>query len=450
MAHRSTTRSFRETLQYTEQWFNRLILGGYWALGLPQQIRDNMRWYWFDGLFAAASDNVYATYLTVYLVTLGATKVQIGLMSSLQMLAAAAMLIPGALLAERVGGRRKEITALTGGGISRLMFLLLAAAPLIFGPSAVIWACIVMAVTREGFGHLGFPGWVAMTGDIVPPEGRGRYFGSRFFVMGVATMATALIFGALITAAGQPLGYEIAFAAAFLISAVSTYCFIRVHDPAADQPKRTQPPLALRGLWASMRQHPAFVILLITTAIWNFALFTAGPFFTVYLVENLKATAAMVGITSAAQQLTTLLLQRWWGDLTDRWGPRRVQMLSMLTIPIVPLLWTLAGAAWHIIGVNMVAGALWSGYTLASFSFLLHLAPETERARYSALYQLTVTLASAGGAAFGSLLITMVSFKGVFVASAVGRMIAALLFVRLLRDHHIDEREMPAEQVTGG
>src|SRR5690349_18116253 len=133
-------RSLPETWQYSQQWFNRLILGGYWALGLPQQIRDNMRWYWYDGLFAAASDNVYVTYLTVYLVTLGASKVQIGLMSSLSSLAAALMLIPGALLAERLGRRRKEITAISGGGISRLMFLLLALAPLLFGPSALIWA----------------------------------------------------------------------------------------------------------------------------------------------------------------------------------------------------------------------------------------------------------------------------------------------------------------------
>ena len=46
------SRSPREIWLYTQQWFNRLMVGGAWGLGLPLEIRQNLRWFWMDGLFA--------------------------------------------------------------------------------------------------------------------------------------------------------------------------------------------------------------------------------------------------------------------------------------------------------------------------------------------------------------------------------------------------------------
>jgi hypothetical protein len=48
-----------------------LTIGGDWALALPSIVQKNLRWYWFDGLFSAANDNIYLTYLTVYILRWG-------------------------------------------------------------------------------------------------------------------------------------------------------------------------------------------------------------------------------------------------------------------------------------------------------------------------------------------------------------------------------------------
>src|SRR5947207_1078252 len=108
------------------------MVGGAWGLGLPLEIRQNLRWFWMDGLFAAASDNVYGTYIAIYILALGASRAQIGLMSSLSSLSSAILLIPGALLVERLG-RRKQITLASGGSAARLLLLMLAVAPLMWG-----------------------------------------------------------------------------------------------------------------------------------------------------------------------------------------------------------------------------------------------------------------------------------------------------------------------------
>ena len=63
------TRLLRESLRSS---FIRLATGGDWANSQSESTRRNLIWFWLDGLFASASDNIVVTYLVVYLVTLGA------------------------------------------------------------------------------------------------------------------------------------------------------------------------------------------------------------------------------------------------------------------------------------------------------------------------------------------------------------------------------------------
>ena len=79
----------------TRQSFMRLTIGGDWALVLPRAVKRNLRWYWFDGLFSAASDNILLTYLSIYVLALGATRSQVGLMSALSSSPVCVSLLPG-------------------------------------------------------------------------------------------------------------------------------------------------------------------------------------------------------------------------------------------------------------------------------------------------------------------------------------------------------------------
>jgi MFS family permease len=408
---------------------SRITLGGEWVVALTDEVKQNLRWFWFDGLFAAASDNIILTYLVLYLLSLGASGTQIGLMSSFSSLTAALLLLPGAFLVERFG-RRKQITLTSGGGLARLVVLMLALLPLFLGNECLVIVAIALSVTRDALNNLSFPAWMSLTGDIVPLEIRGRYFGSRNFIMGIAGMVTILLVGEWITRTEKPLGYQLAIGLAFLLGLASTYSFSRLKDPADLQPSMQPPSLSLPRLLRDVRTHPIFLSLCATGFLWNFSINVAGPFFSVYMVQDLKATATMVGISSIVGNFCRLIVQRKVGELTDRWGPRRVQLISMIFIPIVPTLWAFSTAMWQIYLIEILAGILWGAFNLAAFNFLLSLIPEDQRARYSALYQITVTLALAAGAALGSWVITLWGYRGVFLFSAIGRFIAALFFAR--------------------
>jgi MFS family permease len=406
--------------------------GGEWALPLAAQIKHNLTWFFFDGLFASASDNIIITYVTLYILALGATSAQVGLMSSFSSLASALLLLPGAFLVERYG-RRKEFTMAFGGGVARLAILVMALLPFFIGTSAIVWVAIALSVTRDSFGNLSFPGWVSVTADIVPMEGRGRFFASRNFIMGLTGMLAILLVGELITRTTIPLGYQIALGLAFVLGMASTFSFGHMHDPKGSlAPAQPAGSLSPRTILREMIAHPYFLALSLVMAFWNFSLNIAGPFFNVYMVENLKFTASMVGIVSIVSSVTGLLIQRRIGHLSDRWGPRKVQMIFMFLIPFMPFAWLFVTQFWHVILLNSFSGVLWGAFNLVSFNFLLSLTPDAQRARFSAFYQILVMLALAGGAAVGAWVVTSWGYQAIFLCSAIGRMAAAVLFVRFV------------------
>ncbi|HVN55432.1 MAG TPA: MFS transporter [Anaerolineaceae bacterium] len=438
---------FSDLLQRARRSFVYFATGGDWAIALPDKIHRNLVWFWFDGFFAAACDNIALTYLAVYLLALGATQTQIGVLSSLSSLVAALMLFPGAMLVERIG-RRKHL-AVTGGVGARLVLGILAALPLFLSGPTLVTVAIGVSLLRDGFANLGFPAWMAITADIVPLAGRGRYFASRNFVMGVAGMVTTLGIGFFIARTASPGGYQIALVIALILGSGSTFCFAHLKDSNPKASGGAISSFKFHDLYSELVSNRAFLILIGTTALWNLALNVAGPFFTVYLVKNLHADAAMVGMTSIATSLGTLLSQRKLGELADRWGARKLQVVCELVIPVLPILWALVNASWQIIPINVLSGVLWAGYNLSSFNYLLELAPPEKRARYSALFQFTVTISLALGAALGSVIVTFWGFIAVFLGSAIGRIIAAGLFARLSSQVRQELRPAAAQNQTG-
>ncbi len=414
--------------------FTRLfITGGDWANALPAESRRNLYRYWFDGLFAAASDTVPVNYLTLYLLAMGATGAQVGWFSSLSSLAAAVALLPGAFIVEKYG-RRKEVAVVFGGLLARILLLTMALAPLPLSGQPLIWLVITLGTLRSAAGNLAFPAWMSLTGDIVPMEGRGRYFGSRNFVMVIAGIVVTYLIGELITRVESLQGYQLALGLSFLTGLVSTWFFWSIKDSAGEQPVQSEMKLSVAEIWQGFRASPFFLQFCIATAVWNFSLNVAGPFFNVYMAQDLSFTAAMIGITAIATNVTRLLTQRKLGELADRWGAGRLQMMSMFLIPFLPIAWIFARELWHVVVINSFGGVFWGAFELASFNFLLVFMPENMRARYSAIFQVVVTISLAGGAALGGALIDSAwGYTGVFITSSLGRFAAAFMFLALMR-----------------
>ncbi|MFW5713270.1 MAG: MFS transporter, partial [Brevefilum sp.] len=220
------------------------------------------------------------------------------------------------------------------------------------------------------------------------------------------------------------------FIFAVVFGVISMSFFSRIRDPYKEEETIHQVQSSLRTILSSLKGQQQFILFCVFTAVWNFSINIAGPFFNVFMVDTLNFTAAMIGVTTVANTVANLVIQRRVGALADRFGNRNVAIFFLMAIPFLPLLWGLwVRAYWQAILIQVFGGIFWGAYNLASFNNLLQQIPEKQRARFSAFYQIIVTLSLAGGAALGSFLIPQINFQGVALTSSAGRWLAGLFFI---------------------
>jgi MFS family permease len=402
----------------------------------PLTIRQvgNLRHFWLDGIFAASSESFYLAFIPLFALAYGATNQQVGWITAIGNLAGAAALFPGARLMEKTGNR-KAIVLWSGGGVARLMLLLLACIPLFsLPPHVAIIAITLLNGVRAFAANFGNPAWTAMVADIVPEFMRGRYFSVRNLTMGLATLVFSVTAGWLIRTGNQwqvnpYLGYQLSFMLAFLLGLASTYQFARLREPHSS--RHNEHVRQTGSLRDAIRSSPGYLGFLISGFVWNFALQVAAPFFNVYLVTQLGANAGTVGLFASISSLSAMVGQLLFGKVLERRGAVFLQLVTGFPISLLPVMWIFYTEAWQAGVNNLFGGFLWAGFSLANFNLLLQVTPDVGRARAVALYQTGVFASAFLGPLVGGFLADTVSFQSIFLLSGAGRLTAMLIFLAL-------------------
>ena len=390
-----------------------------------------MRNLWWDGFFAESSEVIWLQYFTLYALALGAGTSLIGVLAAVGSLLAALSMWPGAFFAEKTK-QYKFIVLLTGGGLGRLAFLILVAIPWI-GTGSIALALVFLVATLRGFfGSVAMPAWNAFAGQFVPVQLRGRYFASRNFARQAAGLAVAPLVGFAIYRIGSLEGWQVAWLMAFVMGMGASGFFLRIPREAG-MPLRESKPESPDQAASALRDRN-FLWFVAASGFFHLSVMLAGPFFSVYLVKELGASMLWVGITAAAMPLAGMITQPVLGKLNDQLGAKWLLVASGLTIPILPWFWIIAAEPWHIVFLNLVAGALWSANLLGTFNLVLTLAPPQKRPSYSGLHQGMVFFASFLGPLAGGFLIGVVGFQTIFFLSGAGRLVATIVLWRSVSD----------------
>ena len=393
--------------------------------------RQGRRLFWWEGLTSNVSESFVTNFVNPFALALGASNTQIGWLSALSNLTSALALFPGAQWAERTG-QHKRIAVLAGGVGGRLLLLAIALSPLIFRGQAAIYAFIALVALRAFLSQLGYPAWSTFVADLVPPSIRGRYFSSRNIALAIGALVFTPLAGRLADAFGVPRGYQVSFFAAGLIGFAATVLFARIPEPR-QAPAAAVSRTKQASIRTVLRDNPRFAAFTGVAFLWNLALMIAGPFFSVYLVRTLGASPTQIGLLAAVNSAGNIVGQRIWGRLNDRRGATWVMRLTGLLIPAIPLLWSFAPNPWYLLPVETFSGFMWAGYSLANFNLMLHLAPPAVRARYTAIYQVSVFGAAFIGPLLGSVLANAFDIRPLLWLSCAGRIVASVLFMITVR-----------------
>lgn len=391
-----------------------------------------MRWLFVDTLLSQASASFSEDFVAVFALALGATADRIGALLGVANLFGMIAYLPGAVVSGRSRTRKPFVMA-TGGGLARVAILGLALVPVVARqPAAALALVLVLRSVTVFMNSAATPAATALMADLVPAAARGRFFAGRNAAAGVVAIVVSPIAGfvaaSLNARAGDGgRGYQAAFVVSCVLGLLATLSYARIPEP----PSRRDPRQAggLRRVPGLLARDPGFSWFAASGLLWSLALNVATPFYNLFLVQELRGTAADIGVNTGITSAATLVGLLVFGALADRRGNRRLFVVLGLLVPLSPMLWMFVHRPQHLYPVYIVSGFLWSGYNLAAFNLLLESAPAGDRESAVALYSTVVAAGAVAGPFLGGMLIPALGYRLTFLVSGAGRLAASLLYI---------------------
>jgi MFS family permease len=382
------------------------------------------------------------TYLPVFLARLGATPTVMGLLTSGQFLIGTLAYIPGGAYAERHTDqvRLANITSI----ITRSAYLLIALLPLLFSLSDVPAAAIIVWALAGIPTAVFTPSFFTVVQQAVPLRWRAQFLGFRWAAMTTVSAISIPLFGVFLDHTPFVPGYQVVFMISFVAALLHMVNFGRVRvPPFVRQRTADQVP---RGLLAQARQflHPfaasrLFVRYSLATVGFRLALYLPYSLYSIYWVDNLHATDTVIGLRGGVGYALLAVGYIVWGRLANRWGDRRVLLVSGLGFGLYPLLTALVPSMEWLPLAAAIWGLTGSGLDIGLFGMMMALSPEDKRPRFIAATYVLSSATSFVGPLLGAALAGSLGVRGALLLGGALQIASALLFLRLPCREEISE-----------
>jgi MFS family permease len=392
--------------------------------GKKIDVRTSLRASFKDGIFAALMGGVTEHYATPLALFLGATVLQIGLVSALPNFLSSLSQFFAVRVIYWVGGRRKLLVRLVFSQASLLLGIAVLAASM--APNRIEWFLVLLTLAAL-CGGLAGPAWGSLMSDYIPARKRGQYFGWRNSVLGAVSVGSVCAAGVLLYLFKQ-LGYGGGFVVLFCLAALARYgsaYFIKHMD---EPPHKKDPASDFTFLMFIARFRESNYLKFVTfAASLNFASFLAAPFFTVFMLRDLQFDYLTYMELHVSSALVTLVALPLWGRHADLVGNVRVLRLSSFFAVLIPIFWLVSHNPVYLTLVQMCAGFAWSGVTLSTSNFIYDAVTPQKRVRCIAYFNVingvAVFLGAATGGWLASRLTPLFGYQliSLFVVSGVCR-----------------------------
>lgn len=339
-------------------------------------------------------------YITPYALALKATTGQVGVLSASPNFASSLVQLKSADLAEKFRSRKKVINFFVL--LHTLMLL-----PVVFLPYLVkarpVLFLIIFITLFNSLNAVAGPMWLSLMSDHIPVRSRGKYFGWRNKVLGIVAISCAFISGFILHWFKNNIltGFALIFSLAFICRFVS-WCFLtRMFDPAL---KITAEARFTFFDFIGRIRESNFARFVIFVASLNFCVNMASPFFSVYMLRDLKLNYLVYTVIVTSVAIAQILSIDRWGRLADHAGNIKILKLTSLFVASLPFLWLLGRHPAYFIVIQLFAGFVWSGFNLCATNFIYDAVTPVKRIRCIGYFNFLSGLALCCGALLGGYL----------------------------------------------
>jgi MFS family permease len=358
-----------------------------------------------EGAASAVMQGSGETYLSAFALLLQATPFQIGLLAAVPPMVGTAAQLLSVKLLDRMRARKPLI--LTGAMGQAFAWVPLFALPMLF-PTHAPWLLLTGVMIYVSLGHLTVPAWNSLITDMIHADRRGVYFAGRAKVVAVTSFVALAIAGFILQMSGSWTEPAWGFGAIFLTAAVARLVSIKYLSrlPELSTMQGSKKDSGVREFLRA-RRSVMFRRFLLFSGSFHLAVMMAGPFFVVYLLRDLHLTYLQYGIWLAAPVLGQLISLQEWGRIADTFGNKKVLVITGFLIPILPVLYLLGSNWLFLVGINLLSGLVWPGFSLSLGNYVFDAVHPDDRAKGVAIYNAVNALGAGGGAMIGSWLATI-------------------------------------------
>lgn len=320
-----------------------------------------------------AGEQLWTRFLPVYLVTLGAPAVALGLWGSSKDFLDAALQYPGGALSDRHGSQRALLLFTAIAGVGYIAYWV--------SPS---WEWMFVGLLfATAWGSLASPAMFALVAESLPAGRRARGFLIQSVLRRVPIVFAPTLGGMMVEQLGLRDGLRIGFSISIMLAIITLWFQNKYYVPP------TQPPAArthgLRALW---RRAPSPLRrLLAADVLARAAESMTEVFVVVYLLDHLEAGPMRYGGWIGLQYAVSIASYFPGAWLSERFGPRLPVAITFIMFAAFPLMVGLAGDFASITVAFVVAGLRELGEP-ARKAMIVDAAPEDARAQTVGAYYL--------------------------------------------------------------
>lgn len=398
-----------------------------------------------EGGLATAMGSLFSgVFLTGFALSLGASRLQIGILFALPALCGLSQIL-GSYLIEHFGNTKRIcVTAML---ISRLLYIPVLLVPLVardLSAENQVWCIIGLMALSNALCSLGGVAWLTWIKALIPQQVLVTYFGRRNLVNASLAFVACLAAGALVDVINR--GQASQFPGFFAVFVIAMTCglagwVVMARVPAAEVAAPTEKRPPFRTLLAAPLREANFRRVVLFYAAWNLAVNLAAPFYAVFFMQKLGLPVWYVVVLTTLASLSGMAANNFWTRLAQRFGIKPVVLVATLGDALYPLMlvfvtgdWT-----WVLLAVHLT-GIFNTPIAIGPDNFILKLTPQRNASSYMAVFRAVVGPATAVAAIVGGWMASLYTtqelqigigalggLKIVFLVSGVGRLASLAL-----------------------
>ena len=374
--------------------------------------------------------NAGMTFLPVFLVRLGATNLQVSLLTALPSLTGVLLAIP---LGAFIQTRRNIIPWYSWGRVGgQAAYGFAALASLLLPSNLVVPGILAIYAVATVFQTITNIAFYVVMDATAGTRGRFELMSRRWSILGLATAASLAIVGQILERIGFPLNYQIVFFG-FSLTGLWAYSYgskIQVPDH----------PVAARGagfgsvrfraveMVTRVRAQPAFRGFVIRHFVYAVGTTLAVPLIPLYYVRVLDANDAWIGIIGTCQALMLLVGYAIWRRQSRLRGARFVLGTATFGAALYPATLALTDQVAVAAILAGLAAVFTSGVNLAIFDRLMATVPAGYGVTFTSIDSTVVYVAGVVAPVAGALLADRIGIGGALVVAAAVSVVGAVLF----------------------